>query len=229
MNRPDESASLSAYPVWDPAVRASHWALAVLLPWQLLTGYFGWWPSFHVWTGYALLAVVLFRVLWGWVGSESARFGALLAGPVRIGQAFAELARRRPGRHAGHNPVGALSVLLILALLLAQSLTGLFFESWGDVRGPLAERVSRETAVWLSDLHGLLFWPLLILVCIHVAAGFHHLLWKGENRLGAIFLHGRLNLPADPALKTGGRTRAGAALLIALLVVAAIAWFGPIV
>lgn len=226
-SKPEEEP-LQLRHVWDLPVRFSHWTIMVLFAWQFLTGHFGWLPDLHVWTGYLLLAALLFRVLWGLAGSDSARFGPMLSSLREFGSALADLARRRPGYRAGHNPVGAVSVLLMLGLLLAQSITGLFVETWGDVRGPLAERIDRGTALWMADVHSLLRWPLLALVLIHVGAGFWHLLWKRENRIGAIMLHGRLKLPGTPELRPGTNTRAIAALAISLIVVACVAMFGPI-
>lgn len=224
-SRQDEPRS---YPVWDLPVRISHWLIALLFVWQFLSGHFGWYPAAHLWTGYALLAVIGFRLQWGLFGSDSARWLALFSRLRDLPAGLAELPRRSPGYAAGHNPVGALSVLLMVALLLTQSVSGLFFESWGEVRGPLAERVGRDTALWLTDLHGLLRWPTAVVVAIHIAAGFHHWLWKGENRLGAIFVHGRLALPADPRLRRAGTVAAIVAAAASLAVVGTIAWMGPI-
>lgn len=202
--------------------------MMLLFTWQFLTGHFGWLPWLHLWTGYLLLAVLLFRVLWGLIGSDSARFGPMLLALREFGAAVADLGRRRPGYRAGHNPVGAASVMLMLVLLIAQSITGLFVETWGELRGPLAERIDRDTALLMGDLHSLLRWPVLALVLVHVGAGFWHLLWKRENRIGAIMLHGRLELPGDPDFRSATSGRALLALAISLLAVACVAVFGPI-
>ena len=200
----------------------------LLFAWQFLTGHFGWLPAFHLWAGYLLLVVLTFRLLWGLVGSESARFSRMLASLRYLGGAVSDLGRRRPGYWPGHNPVGAISVLLMLVLLLGQSVTGLFVETWGEVRGPLAERIDRDLALWLRDLHSVLRWPLLALVMVHVAAGFWHLFWKHENRLGAIFFDGRLLLPHNPQIELGSNSRAAIALFICVSMVAALALLGPI-
>lgn len=220
--------SASSKVIWDGAVRACHWALIVLFCWLFLSGHFGWLPSLHLWAGYLFLAVLLFRVEWGLCGSESARFARMLRLLPRFGGALRDLGRRRPGHWPGHNPVGAVSVLLMLILLLAVSITGLFVESWGEVRGPLAERVERSTALWMSDLHGLLRWPALVLIVVHVAAALHHLLWKHENRIGAILLHGRLELPTDNRLRRARPATALLALVAAAMAIALVVWLGPI-
>lgn len=211
--------------VWDRWTRASHWFMAVLFAWQFLSGHFGWLPALHLWTGYLLLAVVLFRLQWGLFGAESARFGQMLGLLAEIGEAFRSLGRRRPGRWRGHNPLGVVSVFLMLALLLVQSITGLFVETWGDVRGPLAERVSRDIALAMGDLHDVLRWPLLLVVLLHVAAGLYHQWWKHDGRIAAIFLHGRL---AGAVERRGAPAVAGlVAAAAALIATGLIAWLGP--
>lgn len=223
-----EQQRVSPYPVWDLPVRVSHWAIMLLFTWQFLSGHFGWLPRIHLWAGYLLLVVLAFRLVWGFVGSESARFGSMLKSMRALVAGLADLSRPSPGYSAGHNPVGAISVLLMLSLLVLQSLTGLFVETWGELRGPLAERIGRDTALWLADVHSLMRWPLLLLVTVHVAAAFWHLGWKRENRIGPMLTDGRLRLPADPHLRT---TRIAPALLVLLacaLVVASIVVFGPI-
>jgi len=220
--------SVSSYPVWDLPVRVSHWAIMLLFAWQFLSGHFDWLPRVHLWAGYLLLVVLAFRLVWGFVGSESARFGAMLKSMRSLVAGLADLGRPGPGYSAGHNPVGAISVLLMLSLLVVQSLTGLFVETWGELRGPLAERIGRDTALWLADVHSLIRWPLLLVIAIHVAAAFWHLGWKRENRIGAMLGNGRLRLPADPQLQAAKPGRALLTLLVCALAVGSIAVFGPI-
>lgn len=217
------------YRVWDLPSRLSHWAMAVLLVAQIGSGQYGLLPmSVHVWMGYALLAVVLFRVLWGVVGSESARFAHFLSGPGAVLRYLRGLPQARPSYWAGHNPVGGWSIVLMLALMLAQAGTGLFADDRGEVRGPLAERVAPETARMLTQIHEILHWPLLVIVLAHVAASIYYRVHKRENRIGAIFGDGRLELQADPALRFAGPVRALVVLAISGAIVAAIVVYGPI-
>lgn len=217
------------YPVWDLPTRLSHLLITVLFVLLFAGGHFGLGPGWlHLWAGYLLLVIVLFRIGWGLTGSESARFGHMLPGPRRLMAYLPVLFSRQRSDHAGHNPVGALSTVLILGLLLAQSITGLFHESWGELRGPLAERVSRSTVILMSDLHGLLRWPLLLVITIHIVAVLGYLLFKREDRITPIFAHGRLPVASDPELKMQGMIRAAFVLLASLLPVALIIWLGPI-
>lgn len=215
------------YRVWDLPTRLSHWAIAVLVVVQFATGLFGLLPmDWHLWCGYALLAVLLFRIVWGFVGSRSALFGQFLRGPGAVASYAHTLFDPKPSRWPGHNPLGGWSIVLMLSLMLAQSLTGLFSESI-DLAGPLAASVDRATARAAEDWHGLLYWPLLLLVLVHIAAGVFHLLHKRENLIAPIFGDGKLELERDPALSFAGSIRALVVLAIAIAVVVLIARQGP--
>lgn len=194
-----------------------------------LSGQFGWGPTWlHLWFGYALLGVLIFRVCWGFVGSDSARWATLMPSPGQIVAYLPLLFSRRPSHWPGHNPIGALSTLALIGLLLVQSVSGLFIETWGDVRGPLAERVPRPWMLLMSDLHSALRWPLLGLAVVHSLAAFAYLACKRENRIGSIFGNGALALKDDPMLSIRGGVRAWAVWLSAAAAVAAIVRLGPV-
>lgn len=215
---------LSRYPVWDLPTRLCHWGLVTGLSAQFASGLFGLLPmATHLWLGYGLLAVVLFRLAWGFVGSDSARFSRFLYGPSAVWSYLRELGSAQPTRWAGHNPLGGWSSIALLGLTLLQSITGLFSNRRGVLDGPLIHLVSRDTAQWLDDLHGLLHWPLLLLVLTHVAASFWYLLRKHEDRIRPIFGHGRQALDADPHLTRVGVLRAWFVLALVIAVVAVIA------
>lgn len=227
--RTDREPAPGRYLVWDLPTRLSHWAITVLFLAQFLTGHFGWGPvEVHLWLGYALLAVLLFRIQWGLVGSQSARFSRMLAGPRAILEYLPRLSSSAPTRSPGHNPLGGLSALLLLLLLLAQSTTGLFMETWGEFRGPLAERLGRDAILILTDLHDLLRWPILALVTVHILAALYYRLRKSEDRIGPVFTHGRLLLDTEPGLRFFGAARAAWVLGISVAVVGAIILFGPV-
>ena len=210
------------YRVWDLPTRLSHWAIALLVTVQFGSGLFGVLPmDWHLWCGYALLVALLFRVVWGFVGSSSARFGRFVRGPGAVAAYARRLFDPSPSRWPGHNPLGGWSIVLMLALALAQSLTGLFSESI-DLAGPLAASVDRATSRAAGDWHGWLYWPLLLLVLLHIGAGLFHLLHKRENLIAPIFGDGRLPLDDDPAFVFAGPGRALLVLAAALAVVAAL-------
>ncbi len=225
--RPPE---LQTYPVWDVATRLMHLSLVVLLVLLISSVYLSWVPvAVHLWSGYLLLVVLLLRLGWGVFGSDSARFARFVGGPAAIRAYLPRLLSRRPTRWPGHNPIGALYVVAITALLLGASITGLFYENWGEWRGPLAERVSRTQVLWLSDLHSILQWPILALISIHVGAVLGYRLFKSDDRIGPMFGRGRIRLESDPGLGFVSMGRAGLLLVLALLAVLAVLWFGPVV
>lgn len=167
--------------VWDIPVRVVHWALAALLG-------FSWYSAenemmeWHRWSGYAVLGLVVFRLLWGFVGSSTARFANSLRSPAEIWRYGASLGRRTPGAGVGHNPIGALSVIALLLSVAAQVTTGLFaVDVDGLESGPLSDRVSFEQGRWFADMHDLSFSILLVLVVLHLVAILFYLLYKRDN------------------------------------------------
>ncbi|MDT8409267.1 MAG: cytochrome b/b6 domain-containing protein [Wenzhouxiangellaceae bacterium] len=225
--RPSTPEAFPRYRVWDLPTRISHFLIAGLFVLLFVTGQFDWLPSVvHLWAGYLLLAVLLFRIHWGFFGAESARFSGFLAGPRAWMAYLPALLSRRPTLWAGHNPVGGLFVVTVLVLLLALCVTGLFFESWGEVRGPLAERVSRKLAIGLSDLHDVLRWPVLGLVIVHVAATLGYRMFKSEDRIGPVFGDGRLELDKPPSLRFVPAARALWPTLSYLALTVLLVWLG---
>lgn len=152
--------------VWDGALRLVHWALVVLIP-------FSWWAhesdhmAWHRLSGYAVAALLVFRIWWGFTGPETARFKGLLGGPKGIA---AYLSGQAPAR-VGHNPLGGWSVAALLLTLLAQVGFGLFAMDEDAIEaGPLANFVSFDQARFASHAHELTFNILLALIALHLAA-----------------------------------------------------------
>ncbi len=142
--------------VWDRVVRVTHWSVAALVLWDWYEDSGG---PLHRWLGYLAAALVLVRLAWGFVGSEPARFRAWLPSPSGVVSYVKALAARRPPRHLGHNPLGALMMLAMWALILALAVTGWMSRLdafWGED--------------WPMDLHALLADALLVLVAVHVIA-----------------------------------------------------------
>lgn len=169
--------------LWDPALRVFHWALVFLVTASFLLGKFG--PAkmtLHFWSGYTILALVVFRLLWGLIGPPSARFADFIKGPRATMGYMRGLFRREPSYWPGHNPMGALSVIAMLVLLAVQIATGLISDPDDFINvGPLASEVSRATRKAAVGWHHLGATLILITVAIHVAVIVYYRFWKRED------------------------------------------------
>jgi len=208
--------------VWDVAVRVFHWMLVLLLGFSWLSAEMDW-MDWHFYSGYAALTLILFRILWGFVGSTHARFGDFLYGPSAIIAYLRTLPSRTAAKFAGHNPLGGISVVLILLCVLVQAGTGLFANDDILYEGPLYKHVSKDLSDWLTTIHKYNFDVLLVLASVHVAAVLYYLFWKSENLIKPMFT-GRKQLPQGvvPA-HVQVRSLGLAATLLA--VCAAMVWF----
>jgi cytochrome b len=216
------AAGRAGVPVWDVWVRLFHWAVVALVA-------FSWWSGteggtimkWHMYSGYAILALVLFRVTWGVVGSTHARFTDFVRGPAAVLGAARELFSRRPMPYAGHNPVGGWMVLALLAALAVQAGTGLFANDDILTEGPLYRHVSKDLSDALTRIHYWNFNVILGLAALHVLGVAHHWIVKRENLVAAMFT-GRKQLPAAPPARFARFRTALAALAASAAVVAVI-------
>jgi cytochrome b len=152
------------------------------------------WVNGHALVGEALLTLVLFRIVWGFVGSDTARFARFLASPRVAIQHLARLFHREPDMQVGHNPAGGWMVLLLLALLLAETFTGIVDNNDVTDEGPLTHAVPAMVLNLVTDLHSLLWNALLAAALLHVTAISLYALAKGQNLLRPM-LTGRKQLP----------------------------------
>ena len=168
--------------VWDLPTRAFHWTLAVLVALQYATGEFhfldmGW----HFRFGYATLALIAFRVLWGFCGSQTSRFSDFLRGPAAVWRYIRSLSSANPPVRPGHNALGGWSVIALLASVSVQAVSGLFASDGIDTDGPFAAHVSDVTVKLMTRVHHWNENVLLILVCLHVAAVLLYLVVKSDD------------------------------------------------
>jgi cytochrome b len=177
-----------AVKVWDLPVRLFHWVLVVLLVFQFVTGKIGGnLMPLHVYSGYAVLVLVIFRILWGFAGSTHARFASFLAGPAATLRFARRLFSREAVPQVGHNPLGGWMVIALVVSLAVQAVSGLFANDGVATQGPLAAMVSIEVSNDLSQVHRLSLNVLLVLTAVHVAAVLFHWLVKRDNLMGAMF------------------------------------------
>jgi len=192
----DKLENLQTVVVWDLPTRLFHWTLVALMVAQWLTAEESSTMDWHVWGGYAVLALVLFRLIWGFVGSETARFGDFIRGPGAALEYVKALLRGETPHYLGHNPLGAWSIVAMLVLLLVQAGTGLFANDDILIEGPLYAWVSKDTSDWLTTIHKLNFNLLLLVIAVHLSAVLFYLLVKRENLIHPM-LSGRKHLPPE--------------------------------
>ena len=212
----DTTPSRPAVRVWDVPVRLVHWAtvIAVALSWWTgETGRLEW----HRWSGYALLGLVTFRIYWGFFGSSTARFRQFVRGP----RAVAGYLRGAWNVAAGHNPLGALSVLALIVLLLLQVTLGLFaVDVDGIESGPLSLYVSFETGRLAAEWHEDVFNVLMAMVVLHILAIAWYRLVKKEKLVEAM-IHGTRAYPQDlPPVQHASLLR----LVVGIVLASGFAW-----
>lgn len=178
MNRQTKST------VWDLPTRLFHWLLVVLVA---LAWYMAEFSStidnreWHARAGYGVLALLIFRIIWGFVGGRHARFSDFVRGPGAIVGYLrgGEDKSTRPAR--GHNPLGALSVIALIGLLAFQTITGLFGNDDILYEGPLFHLVGKETSDLMVRLHHLGWNVLQVLIIAHIVAVLFYLAVKKTN------------------------------------------------
>lgn len=204
--------------VWDLPTRLFHWGLALLVLAAVLSAKLGA-MDWHLRCGYGVLTLLAFRLVWGVVGGYWSRWWRLCWHP---GAAWRYLrGRPLPGDHfeIGHNPLGAVSVLLMLAWMSVQVGSGLVSDDEIATSGPLARFVSSEQSQdWTAYHHGLGQWGLYLLLGLHLAAVVYHQRIKRHDLIRPM-VSGDKFLPATvPASRDGAATRLLALALLALCV-----------
>ena len=208
--------------VWDGAVRLVHWLMVILVPllwWTAEEGHMDWHKSF----GLAMFALVLFRLLWGFLGTWTARFGPMIRRIGSLGPYLSKLRRREPASTFGHSPLAALSVFAMLLILAIQVTSGLFsVDVDGLESGPLAALISFETGRQFAEVHEFNFNLLATLIGLHITAiAVYHFILK-ERLVGAMVTgrRSRADFPVDP--ETENRRPIYAMIAAALLSLACV-------
>jgi len=176
--------------VWDVPTRLTHWLVVLLLV-------FSWWTAetsrmdWHRWSGYTLLGLVTFRIYWGLVGSSTARFSEFVRGP----RAVVGYLKGSWNAVPGHNPLGALSVVALLMLLITQIALGLFaVDVDGIESGPLSTYVSFEAGRAAAGWHEAGFNVLVGVIALHIAAVIYYVFFR-KQALVAAMVHGKRTFP----------------------------------
>lgn len=180
--------------VWDAPTRLFHWAVVLLV----IASYTSMQLNrvgLHMLFGYAMLTLLLFRLAWGFIGSDTARFSRFLVSPVAGLRHLRELTRREPDTQIGHNAAGGWMVLILLADLGVQAGTGLFSNDQGFDEGPLAHLVSDHASNVISRIHSVNFTILLVLIGLHVLAVIAYAMIKRQDLVRPM-ITGKKRLPA---------------------------------
>ncbi|WP_299802156.1 cytochrome b/b6 domain-containing protein [uncultured Shewanella sp.] len=171
--------------VWDIPTRIFHWGMLCLLGglwWTADAGEMEW----HQILAYALMVLVAVRLIWGIIGSDTARFSHFVHSPKTVINYLGKTRREGISSSIGHNPVGGYMVITLITLICVQLISGLFATDEIFTEGPLYSFVSSDTASWLTWLHKKNFDLILVLATVHVfAVGVH--MMKGDKILGAMF------------------------------------------
>jgi cytochrome b len=203
--------------VWDLPIRLFHWAIVLLIIFSYVTQRLGR-MDLHMLSGFTILALLLFRFVWGFIGSDTARFSQFLCSPIHGLRHLRQFGRRDPDDTVGHNEAGGWMVLVMLLLLATQVGLGLFSNRDGIDQGPLAAYVGSDMSDYLSGWHKRVFNFLLIAIGLHILAILAYAVVKRHDLVRPMFT-GKKRLPAA----TRAPRMASPLLAAALLAVAAIA------
>ncbi len=167
--------------VWDILVRVFHWSFAACFAGAWLTADSERFRDIHVFLGYTMLGLVAFRLLWGVVGPRHARFSSFVRGPAAVARYLRSLFTGRPEHHLGHNPAGAIAIVLLLALAALAGASG--WAAYNDLGGE-----------WLEESHEFLASAMLAVVAAHLA-GVAVASWMHRENLVGAMLTGRKDAP----------------------------------
>jgi cytochrome b len=184
--------------IWDLPTRLFHWLLMLSVAGLITTGELAGEAMFlHFWFGYAVLTLVLFRLVWGVVGGHWSRFVNFIPKPAELKAYLLAIRHKQSTLHAGHNPLGALSIVLMLLLLFAQVFTGFMSDDEIATAGPWVALVPNSWVALATQYHGdfgKIF--LIVLIVVHVATVLYYKRVKNSDLITPM-LNGNKELPSD--------------------------------
>ncbi len=173
--------------VWDVPVRLFHWLLVTSILMLFITGKVGGnYMEWHKKIGYFVIGLILFRVVWGFVGSYHARFKNFVRAPAAVIAYAKSLLKKDSPHYVGHNPMGALSVLAVMVAVGFQTVTGLFSNDDIMLEGPYASMVSKAFSDQMTSLHKLNSNVILVLIGLHLSAIVFYAVFKKEQLIEAM-------------------------------------------
>ncbi len=215
MQRVGEAMAEERRLVWDLPVRLFHWLLVLSMIASYVTAKIGFDAmEIHRYLGYWTIGLVVFRILWGFVGPKHARFSSFVRGPAGIWRYAKALGAGTMIESAGHNPLGGLSVILLLALVAFQAGTGLFATDDVVWTGPYYNAVSEGWAERITGWHKMNFNFILAAVALHLMAIAFYFLVKKQNLVGAM-VHGKKYVAQNDAITKSELVKAIIVIVIA--------------
>jgi len=185
--------------VWDLPLRLFHWLLVLSIAASWITAELGFdWMQIHMYLGYWTLGLIVFRIIWGFIGPRHARFSSFLASPAAMWRYAKGFAAGTMIQTVGHNPLGGIMVIIMLVLVGFQAVSGLFATDDIVWTGPYNAAVSADTAERLTSLHHSNFNLILAAVALHVIAIALYFLVKKQNLVAAM-VHGHKPATVVPA------------------------------
>ena len=186
-NNTDAEIDTPSKLIWDIPLRIFHWLIVILIFGSWYTVDIAYDMDKHMLVGYALMAVILFRIVWGIVGPRYARFSSFIFGPLETYRYIKSFFSKDYVSYAGHNPLGGIAVLAMLAVIIVQLVTGLFASDDFYVFAPFSLWVSADTSFQLTGIHRQNFNVMLALIIVHVVAIFFYLIFKKQNLIKSMF------------------------------------------
>lgn len=203
-----------SHPLWDLPTRLFHWLIVICVCvswWSGEQGDFDW----HSWSGYTVIVLVLFRLIWGFIGSQHSRFSDFLRGPTTV----RDYLRGNSVGSPGHNPLGGWSVLVLLSLLLIQAVSGLFNSDDVMFQGPFYYAASGQLRDNMGVIHEFVFYVLLGFIALHLLAVIYHQ-WLKHVPLLQAMIRGQA-----PGLSGERATVPTWLALVVVVLVAALLWW----
>ncbi|MEO5374840.1 MAG: cytochrome b/b6 domain-containing protein [Alphaproteobacteria bacterium] len=203
--------------VWDLPTRVYHWTQLALVVASLYTGFVApeSWMGVHVAAGYGLVALIVFRLVWGIYGFEYSRIASFAYPPRRVIESLRGLFLLRPPHAIGHNPLGAMMVFALMAVLIALTATGLMVLGGEERQGVLRGVISFDIGAAAKEVHEGLVWTLMAMVALHVTGVVVESVLGGDNLAWAM-ITGDRHLPAGLPVPEPRRARPRAAALATL-------------
>lgn len=183
--------------IWDLPLRIFHWLIAILILGSWYSVEITYDMTNHMRIGYALLALVLFRMTWGVIGTNYSQFKNCIFSPKETFQYMKSFFHKESPKYAGHNPMGAIAIFTMLMLLITQVTTGLFASDEFYVFAPFSLWVSEETSFKLTGIHRQSFDVLLGVIALHIVVVFYYLIFKKQNLIKAMLTGRKILLPID--------------------------------